>query len=109
METKEGHAYARYHARKHHAKKKGIEFTISYEYVVSLITEKCPILGIELSWCSQSVIVTDNSPSLDRVIPSLGYVDGNVVWVSSRANRIKNDGTQQEHEKIYKFMKGYSK
>lgn len=108
MQTREGHVYARYSARKHHAKKKGLDFTISYDYAVSLITDKCPILGIELSWCKQSKVVTENSPSLDRITPSLGYVEGNVVWISNRANRIKNDGTQEEHEKIAKFMERYS-
>lgn len=108
MQTIKGHAYTRYNSRKHYAKKKDIVFDVTFEYVVSLITDKCPILGIELSWCKQSLIVKDNSPSLDRIIPSLGYVEGNIVWISVRANRIKNDGTQDEHYKIAKFMERHS-
>lgn len=108
MKTQKGHVYARYSSRKHYAKKKGIDFKISYDYALSLVTDKCPILGLELSWCKQSKTVTENSPSLDRIIPKLGYVEGNVVWVSTRANRIKNDGTQEEHEKIAKFMERHS-
>ena len=107
MSTKEGHAYKRYHSRKNHAKKHNIPFTVTLEYVLSLITDTCPILGIPLSWTVRSKTVTENSPSLDRIIPELGYVEGNVCWVSARANTIKNSGTAEEHRKIYEFMKQF--
>ena len=32
-------------------------------------------------------------PSIDRIIPSLGYVPGNVAVISLAANRIKSDCT----------------
>jgi hypothetical protein len=108
MQTKKGHEYTRYNSRKHYAKKKRIIFDVSLDYVVSLITDKCPILGIDLSWCEQNGQVAENSPSLDRIIPSLGYIEGNIVWISTRANRIKNNGTQEEHYKIAKFMERHS-
>ena len=65
----------------------------------------CPILGIELDYYAESI--QDNSPSFDRVDPSKGYVKGNVVVMSMRANRIKNNGTAEEHEKIAAFMRSY--
>lgn len=34
--------------------------------------------------------------SLDRIIPSLGYVPGNVRVISWRANNLKNDATLEE-------------
>lgn len=33
---------------------------------------------------------------MDRVIPELGYVKGNVEIISYRANRLKNDATYHE-------------
>ena len=33
------------------------------------------------------------SPSLDRQIPKLGYVQGNVAVISHKANSLKNDCT----------------
>ena len=65
----------------------------------------CPILGIELDYYADSM--RDNSPSFDRVDPSKGYVKGNVAIISMRANRIKNNGTAEEHEKIAAFMRSY--
>lgn len=37
-----------------------------------------------------------NSATLDRLIPKLGYVPGNVAVISDRANRIKADATVEE-------------
>lgn len=34
-----------------------------------------------------------------------GYVPGNVVVMSYRANRLKNDGTAEEHEIIAAWMR----
>lgn len=42
------------------------------------------------------------SPSLDKIIPSLGYVPGNVRIISARANLLKNDATVDELRAILK-------
>lgn len=104
MSTKEGHIYNRFHARKHYAKKYGIPFDVTLEYVISIAPEKCPILGIPLSWCERTKKATDSSPTIDKIDPKKGYVKGNVIWLSNRANRIKNDGTAIEHFKIFEFI-----
>jgi hypothetical protein len=62
------------------------------------IPEVCPIFGIQLEFGTTAV--HDRSPSLDRIIPHLGYVPGNVAVISHRANQIKNSGTAEEHRKI---------
>ena len=46
MSTKEGHIYNRWHSRKNHAKKTGIEFTVSLEYITSIAPDVCPVLNI---------------------------------------------------------------
>ena len=63
----------------------------------------CPILGIELNYFSPER--QENSVSFDRIDATKGYIKGNVVVVSWRANRIKNDGTAEEHQKIADFLK----
>ena len=47
----------------------------------------------------------DASPSIDRIIPTLGYVRGNVIVVSLKANRIKNDATPDELMEVARFYK----
>ncbi len=83
------------------AKKHGVVFTIPKSAVV--IPEFCPILGIRLG--RKGGVACDTSPTLDRIRPALGYVPGNVAVISMRANRIKNDGTPEEHEAIARFMR----
>jgi len=62
----------------------------------------CPILGIELDYFAESR--AENSPSFDKTDPTKGYVDGNVMIMSWRANRIKNDGTASEHRQIALYL-----
>ena len=60
------------------------------DYVVEKIREK---------------INKNNSPSLDRIIPSKGYVIGNVMVISDLMNRMKQDSTFEDIEKLYNFYK----
>lgn len=91
-----------WHGAKARAKEKGILFEITPEDIV--VPDKCPILGIELFISEKGVGRTDNSPSLDRIIPSLGYVKGNIAVISQRANRIKNDATLEEITKLKAWL-----
>lgn len=54
------------------------------------IPECCPLLGVRLERKGPY------APSLDKIIPSLGYVPGNVLVISRRANAIKHNATLQE-------------
>ena len=67
---------------------------------------KCPVLGIKMEWGKSSA---KNSPSLDKIIPSKGYVEGNVAWISYKANVIKNDANYKEVMKVAKWLEKVSK
>ena len=72
------------------AAEKGIPFEITpADLTVPAI---CPVLGIEMTFGGDR----ETSPTIDRVIPALGYVPGNVRVISYRANRIKTDATLAE-------------
>lgn len=45
----------------------------------------------------------DHSPSLDRIRGDLGYVPGNIIVISNRANRIKSDASIRELRDIASF------
>lgn len=62
----------------------------------------CPILGIELNYFAEGR--QENSPSFDQIDAGKGYVRGNVQIISWRANRIKNNGTADEHRKIAEYL-----
>jgi len=54
----------------------------------------CPALGMELGWDNRTV--QDNSPTLDKLVPSLGYVPGNIQVISHKANNIKHNANAEE-------------
>jgi len=92
-----------YQSIKTRAKSKGVEFSVSVDYLKSLpLTANCPVLGTPMCFQSKD---RDSSISLDRIIPSLGYVKGNVRWISFRANRLLGDGVLDEFKKVVTFLK----
>ena len=86
--------------KKQNVKHTGWEFTITKDDLEW--PTHCPILGIELDWLGD--YVRENSPSYDRIDSTKGYIPGNVIICSWRANRIKNNGSSEEHYKIAKWL-----
>lgn len=84
------------------AVRQGIPFDLTEADIV--IPEYCPVLGMPLAVGTWGK--TEASPSLDRFVPSLGYVRGNVAVISNRANRLKSDGTLDEYVKLVRWMRG---
>lgn len=77
-----------------------VPFTILVKDIV--IPTNCPILGIPL-FTKKGKGGGDNSPSLDRIEPSRGYVPGNIIVISNRANRLKSDASIEELRSIASF------
>ena len=75
------------------AKKKGWEHTLTYDDLIQSFTTICPVTGVELLWEAGHGKPQENSPSLDRIDPTLGYTPDNIWIISYRINRIKNDAT----------------
>lgn len=84
------------------AKQRGVPFFITKKDIV--IPEECPVLGIKLIVGGNKL--QDASPTLDRMVPELGYIPSNIRVISARANRIKNDATADELEKVLAYVKG---
>lgn len=86
------------------ATRSGATFTISKADVV--LARTCPILGVELDYSSntKSGKPKPNSPTLDRRVPALGYVPGNVQVISFRANTIKSNATPEELRKVADYV-----
>ena len=82
------------------AKETGVPFSIEPADVV--IPARCPVFGEPLR---RAVGTPDDwSPELDRIEPAKGYVRGNVVVLSRRANRMKNDATIGEILRLAAFF-----
>ena len=86
--------------KKYNALAKGIPWDLEFSDIEW--PTHCPALGIELDYFAESV--QDSCVSFDRIDPSKGYVKGNVIILSSRANRIKNNATYEDLQKIAHFL-----
>lgn len=65
----------------------------------------CPVLGLPLEVGGGSF--NDNSPSIDKIVPELGYVKGNVAVISMLANRIKSSCSDASvFRKIADYIEG---
>lgn len=84
---------------KKRAKEKQLAFDIDVADIA--IPDTCPVLGIPVA--QQEGNTTNNSPTLDRIDNTKGYVKGNVIVVSRRANILKRDATLEELQAIAKF------
>lgn len=83
----------------HRSKQNGVEFSIVKDDIK--LNRICPIFGIELD------VLTNNAEtgmSLDRVDNTKGYVPGNCVVISRKANRLKGDGTVEQFKALIKYM-----
>lgn len=78
------------------AKIKHVAFTISVSDIV--IPKTCPYIGIPIFTGEGKSC--HNSPTLDRIVPSLGYTPGNIIVVSHQANATKGDATPSQLRSI---------
>lgn len=81
-----------YTAAKRRSKRRGMLCSISTSDII--IPATCPLLGIPLFIGSK--ITGSNSPTLDRIDNSLGYIPGNVWVISHKANSCKGNLTADE-------------
>ena len=91
---KENPEYYLWKAAKKRAKDKGLDFDITVDDIS--IPEFCPYLGIPISIEVGCKSRRPGSPSLDRIDSSRGYVKGNILVCSWRANFLKSDATLTE-------------
>ncbi len=93
----------KFRVKKSNAKRSGIPFELDFA-TINWPTH-CPVLGMELNYLAEGK--QENSVSFDRIDPSIGYTNDNTIIVSVRANRIKNDGSIDDLQKIAKFYSQY--
>jgi len=89
------------------AKAKGLPFDLTMEWLETMVISHCPITLEPIDWTREQVVAGkpgQNSPSLDKNKPELGYVQTNCAIVSFRGNTIKNNGTIDEHRRVVQYM-----
>jgi|TARA_R110001583_G_scaffold70421_1_gene199192 hypothetical protein len=86
------------------------DLTTKYLYKIFPKDYKCPMLGVDLiirkhRLANNEEVRHDNLCSLDRHDSDIGYVEGNVVWVSWKANQLKHTVTPKDLNLLYLYFK----
>jgi hypothetical protein len=86
------------------ARKRAIKFGVDCDISVDSfeIPDCCPALGIKLSLENKHIGL--DSPTLDRLKPELGYVEGNVNVISQKANLIKSNGSPEDLKMVLDWV-----
>lgn len=84
---------------KRRAENSGVPFKLTEEDLPP-IPDRCPVFNTVFIFGNGCV--RPESLTLDRIVPTLGYVPGNVMWLSHRANAMKQDASIEE---LHKFAR----
>lgn len=106
----QGSVYGIYKQR---AEAKGLDFTISKEYLWDLFEKqnrKCALTGLDIFFTEKTQTKGyRKTASLDRIDNSKGYIEGNLQWVHKDINLIKRNLTEEQLlfycEKIIEWAK----
>lgn len=77
---------------------------IDWDLQISDITVpfRCPVLGMKLM--KNTTSAKNNSATIDRINPKLGYLKANIAVISHLANKIKSNATAEEIKKTYQWL-----
>lgn len=65
---------------------------------------RCECCGEDFALVPEGRAKSDRSPSIDRLVPPLGYVPGNVALLCWRCNNLKRDASSDELRRIADWM-----
>ena len=83
------------------AKRRNIPFNIDYEYVMDILEQqkfKCFYTNQEMTFGTQEE--HNSSLSIDKVVPELGYIKGNVVFCTHKVNLGQNQYFLRRDERM---------
>lgn len=89
------------------AKAKGVDFDLTLDYLLSIAADHCPVDGLPMHWRVDAVLskkTSPRSPSVDRLLPSRGYVKGNVQIICFQYNTWKRDMTLQDMQLLLAYF-----
>jgi len=92
--------YSRYNELKRRARKENIEFNLNALYLKELYDKQNGICAIT----GEPILDIKGNLSLDKIVPSNGYVIGNVQWTNRKANMIKQDLSMDEFVEFCKLI-----
>lgn len=91
------------------AKKKNFRYDLTYEWAVHNLPKICPVFQIPFIFADGQGTRSQFAPSLDRIDNNKGYLKSNCVFVSRKANAMKNCGSIGDLAKLYNFYNKFKR
>lgn len=92
IESRLGHMLL---SAKKRAKLKGLDFSLTLPWALSIWTGRCVLSGIEFVMNYEGAGPRPLAPSIDRIDPSLGYVESNCRFILHSLNSFKGSGDDE--------------
>jgi hypothetical protein len=92
---------------KHRASNDCLPFDLTIEYMETIAMDHCPVTGELLDWelqFSEEGKRNAMAPSLDKIIPLLGYTQGNVAIICNQMNTLKSDMTLEQLNQLVNYV-----
>jgi hypothetical protein len=96
------------HSAAERAKKKQVPFSLTKEWALENWTGRCAITNIPFGIGLRTSGPKTFSPSIDRIVPSLGYVPENCRFVLWAVNAFKYDGNDEDMIAIARAIVEYA-
>lgn len=79
---------------KYRARQRCLNFNLTMDFLMSIASDNCPVDGLPMDWSvdeNKRLQPMPRTPSIDKIVPSLGYVQGNVQIICWQYNSWKRD------------------
>jgi len=86
------------------AKKKNLPYDLTKEWLLSRWTGRCELSGIPFVLRDGAPGPKFYSPSIDRIVPALGYVQSNCRVILWAVNALKHDGTDEDMYRVARAL-----
>lgn len=109
---KHGYLKAMLYSAKSRAKKKGWDFDLDLDYLITMAPDRCPVDNREFDWnrrLDQDSTLPLSIPSIDRIDPSVGYTKGNIAIIGDQWNRWKNNMQLNDLLTLTKYVCSFTK
>ena len=71
-----------------------IPFNLTVDYLIEIFPDECPVFKLPFYMDEHGYAAL--APSVDKIEPELGYIEGNVQIISRKANMMKQDASLPE-------------
>ena len=99
-----------FHSARNRAKAKGLPFTLTKGWVAERVEcGKCELSGISFNLEAKRGMQGPYSPSIDKIVPELGYIPENCRMILYGLNALKSTGTDEDIMNIAKALIEYNR